>query len=146
MNAAPSRPNGLSNGAGAPPAGAGDRPPRVPSRATVTVLTAGSVVSALLFLVAILLVAVGRGPGAGGGPDGAFLSGPALDPVSAVAGLASFDPRAWASLGVIVLLAAPVVGLVTSLAEFWRPDRRFALVALLVLLVLAASAGISWLR
>jgi uncharacterized membrane protein len=72
--------------------------------------------------------------------------GGALDPASAVAGLGTLDPRAWASAGVLVLIATPVVGLVTTAAEHWRPDRRFALVALLVLLVLAVSLAIAWLR
>jgi uncharacterized membrane protein len=105
----------------------------------VAVLTAGSLVSAALFLVAILLVAAGR-------PSGAGASGTTLDPASALAGLAALDPRAWASAGVLVLLAAPVLGLVTTAAELWRPDRRFAFVALLVLLVLATSLAVAWLR
>jgi len=128
---------------GSAPAGAGMAPPtdtgarpRVPSRATVAVLTAGSLLSAGLFLIAILLVAAGRPAGSGG----------ALDPASAVAGLGALDPRAWASAGVLVLIATPVLALVTTAAEYWRPDRRFALVALLVLLVLAVSLAIAWLR
>jgi uncharacterized membrane protein len=132
----------------APPQPALPRP--VPSRATVAVLTVGSLASAVLFLGAIVLVAAGRGaapaPGVEVVAGSAFLSGPALDPASALAGIADLDPRAWASMGVLVLLAAPVAGLVTSLIEFWRPDRRFALVALLVLVVLAVSLGLAWLR
>ena len=126
---------GAPAGAGMPPPAGTRARPAVPSRATVAVLTAGSLLSAGLFLVAILLVAGGRPAGSGG----------ALGPASAVAGLGTLDPRAWASAGVLVLIAAPVVALVTTAAEYWRPDRRFALVALLVLLVLAASLAIAWL-
>jgi len=111
-------------------------PVRASSRATVAVLTAGSLLSAGVFLVAVLLVATGRT----GGP------GPALDPASALSGLASLDPHAWASVGVLVLLVTPVAGLVTTAAEYWRPERRFALVALLVLGILAVSLGVALLR
>jgi uncharacterized membrane protein len=111
-------------------------PARVSSRATVAVLTAGSLLSAGMFLVAVLLVVAGRP----GGPASA------LDPVSALFGLAALDPHAWASVGVLVLLATPVVGLLATTAEYWRPERRFALVALLVLAILAVSLAVAWLR
>jgi uncharacterized membrane protein len=111
-------------------------PARVPSRATAAVLTAGSLLSAGVFLVAVLLVLAGKP----GGP------GSALDPASALSGLTTLDPHAWASMGVLVLLVTPVAGLLTTAAEYWRPERRFALVALLVLAVLAVSLAVAWLR
>ena len=110
--------------------------PRASTRATVAVLTAGSFLSAGLFLVSVLLTATGR-PGDGG---------PLLDPVSALADLAALDPSAWASMGIIVMLFTPVAGVMATTAEYWRAERRIAIVALVVLAVLAVSVTVALLR
>jgi hypothetical protein len=112
-------------------------PPRARADFTARSLSIGSFTAAACFLVAIVLAAAGR-PAAGG---------PALDPVATIEGLVTLDARAWASAGVLCMLAAPVAGLIATVVEYARahgsPERRYALAALAVLAVLAVSLGVA---
>lgn len=98
---------------------------RVLSVRTRRVLTAGSVLSSLLFLGAILLETVTPGD-------------------AQAAQLA--DPVSWAWAGIVVLLVTPVLGLFATIAEYRHPDARTSLLAVGVLALLGLSAFVSLLR
>jgi uncharacterized membrane protein len=56
------------------------------------------------------------------------------------AGLATLDPAAYVSLGLVVLIATPFVRVAGSLIAFLRlRDRRYALITAAVLLVMCVS-------
>jgi uncharacterized membrane protein len=55
--------------------------------------------------------------------------------------LPQFDPRALAALGVIILVATPILQLLTSAFLFWRKhDRLYLGLTLLVCAIIAAGA------
>jgi uncharacterized membrane protein len=56
------------------------------------------------------------------------------------------DPAAWASAGILVLLASPVLGLLTTAAEYRRVDIRYSALACLVLAILTGSLLLAILR
>jgi len=104
--------------------------PVAPGRLTAGVLRGGAAISAVCFGVAL---AAGLAGVAGDGGDPTDL--PAL-----LAALAALRPWAWASLGILVVIATPAVGLLATAAEYASiSDRRTALLAVLVLGVLTAS-------
>ena len=88
---------------------------RPPVRATATTLTGGTLVSCAFFLAGLVAAA-------------ARLDEPA---------------RLLATLGVLVLLATPAVGLVVTWLELRPFQPRSALLALVVLGVLGAATGIA---
>jgi uncharacterized membrane protein len=114
------------------------RPPRVASRRmTSATLTAGVAVSALCFLAAVVLEAMGS----------AGAAGPMTAITSLLDGLLALEPAAWASLGTYVLVATPAIGLVVTAAEYADiGDRGTMVLALAVLGVLAISALVAVLR
>ena len=59
----------------------------------------------------------------------------------ALRGLPDLDPRALAALGVIILVATPILQLLTSAFLFWRKrDRLYVGLSLTVCLIIAAGA------
>lgn len=111
-------------------------PRKAPSAATVRALTGGALLSASLFVAAAALAASGR----------PWSSGPVLGPVAAARGMLELDPAAWASAGILVLLASPVLGLLTTAAEYRRVDIRYSALACLVLAILTGSLLLAILR
>jgi hypothetical protein len=74
-------------------------------------------------------------------------SGEAGDLEAMVAGLGSADPWAWASLGTLIVLVTPGVGLVVTAFEYLRvSERGTALMAVTILVVLGVSAVLAFLR
>jgi uncharacterized membrane protein len=62
-------------------------------------------------------------------------------------GLVSVDPWAWASLGTLVVVATPAIGLVTTAYEYAVvSDRHTVGLALAVLAILALSGAVALLR
>ena len=106
-------------------------PPAVaPRELTASVLGGGAAVSAACFGVALAAQVAGA--------DGA--RGDPLDLAALLAGLGAFRPWAWASVGILAVIATPALGLVATATEYGSvSDRRTVLLALLVLGVLAAS-------
>jgi uncharacterized membrane protein len=103
---------------------------RAPSRATARALTVGSALSFVAFAVAFVAdLADGTA---------AHVRAPlTLD------ALVRVDPEAWALVGVLILFATPVAGLLATAVEYYRPERRMSLVALAVLGLLALSVAIA---
>ena len=104
-----------------------DRPP---VRWTTTALTIGTLLSAACFVAGFLLTLVGG--------DAATEDPRRLELVLRSA--AELHPWGWSMLGVLLLLATPAAGLVTSFFEMRRAQPRAAFLALLVLGILAAAA------
>jgi uncharacterized membrane protein len=104
------------------------------SRATQLVLTLGALSSAACLLMAIVLELLGR-PTAGGDP---------LDIGSLVAAVVDLRPWGWATIGVITVIATPIVGLVATAIEY--AGRRESILALAVLGILGLSLFIALLR
>jgi len=108
-----------------------------PRRLTGSVLTAGVIVSAVCFLVAIAAEVAGNDLGLGDVTDVGAL----------VEGLSSLEPWAWASLGTLAIVATPALGLLTTAYEYRSvADRRTTLLAMAVLGVLAFSTAVAILR
>jgi uncharacterized membrane protein len=102
-----------------------------PRRATTLTLTAGALVGAACFAVAVVTDLLGV--------DGSAATG-AADGSAFVAELAALRPWAWASLGSVAIIATPAVGLVMTAVEYNAiADRRAVLMALAVLAVLGIS-------
>jgi uncharacterized membrane protein len=125
--AQPTRPPDRPSAPVSPPGGVSG--PRASARLTTRILSAGSILSSLLFVASLVLAAARGSEG----------STRVLAVDAVVAGLPALDPVAWASAAILVLLATPVVGLVATVAEFRAVERRFSLVAGLVLCVIAVS-------
>jgi uncharacterized membrane protein len=59
----------------------------------------------------------------------------------ALAGVRSFDLRAFAALGVLALVATPILQLLTSALFFWRRrDRMYVILTLTVCVIVAVGA------
>lgn len=108
-----------------------------PRRWTSATLTGGVIVSAVSFLIA-------------GAAElfGADIGGGEMTDVGALAsGLVDLSPWAWASLGTIVVVVTPALGLLATAYEYASvADRRTVLLALAVLGILILSAIIAALR
>jgi hypothetical protein len=108
-----------------------------PRRYTSAVITAGALVAAMLYGVAVLAEIAGVAPG----------DGEMTDMVAVVDGLSSLTPWAWATLGTYAVILTPVVGLVVTASEYARVgDRRTVALALAVIAILATSAVVAILR
>jgi len=108
-----------------------------PRRFTSATLTAGVVVAATSFLVAGAAELAGIEQG----------SGEMTDVGALVDGLLALSPWAWASLGTLVIVVTPAIGLLVTAHEYASiSDRRTVLLALSVLTVLVVSALIAVLR
>ena len=110
---------------------------RASRRSTSAVLTAGAAIGAVCFFVALLAEQMG-----------AETSAVATTDVAGVlAALPGFDPNAWASLGIYVVLITPVVGIAVTGWEYAAiGDRRTSTLAVAVLVVLAASLVVALIR
>ena len=96
----------------------------------------GSYLSALLLAVGVVWVALD--------PSVPIQVGPGM-PVGVLGEqLATGNPYALMQLGLLVLLATPLLRVVVAAGSFWRiRERRYTVVALLVLLSVAASVWLS---
>ncbi len=130
----------MSGRVGEHPATAKSRTPEGPrtsvvsTRATSAVLTIGSLISAGCFMVAIALEVLGRPTTA---PN-------VLDLTAVISSMAVPEPWGWATLGVVIVIVTPAVGLLTTVLEY--RGRREAWLALGVLGILALSLGVALLR
>ena len=115
---------------------ADEAPARSPTTSTERVLNAGSLVSGACFLVALVLVFLGRSAGAGD----------PLDPGGLVRALVELRPWGWAALGVLTMIATPAVGLIATAAELRSTDSKSALFAVLVLGVLFVGLALALVR
>ena len=99
------------------------------------VLRGGVLTSAGLMAVGLVGLLAGGGLGRLGRPAGDRSLGQLLS------GLSAGRPEAVATLGTIVLVATPVLQLITSALLFWRKrDRLYTLVAVVVLGIVAVGA------
>lgn len=104
------------------------------TRATSAALTIGSLVSAGCFLVAIALEVLGR----------PATAGDMLDMRAVIRSITAPEPWGWATLGVVIVIVTPAVGLLATVLEY--RGRREAWLALGVLGILAVSLGVAFLR
>lgn len=111
-----------------------DTPSVAGTRATSAALTIGSLISAGCFLVAIALEILGRPTAAGD----------VLDLSTVLSSMTVPEPWGWATLGVVIVIVTPAVGLVATLLEY--RGRREAWLALGVLGILAVSLAVALLR
>jgi uncharacterized membrane protein len=120
------------------PEGTNQEVPRhAPRHFTSAVLTAGVVVAAVCFAVALAAELVSGEPG----------NGEMTDVTAVLAGLLALDAWSWAAAGVYVVVATPLVGLVATAGEYASiGDRRAVGLAIAVIAVLAASAVAAVLR
>ena len=102
-------------------------------RWTTAALTTGTLLSAACFVAGFLLSLLGG--------DAATEDPRRLELVLRSA--AELDPWGWSMLGVLLLMATPAAGLVTSFFEMRRVQPRAAFLALLVLGILAAATLIA---
>jgi uncharacterized membrane protein len=100
-------------------------------------LTAGVGLSAICFLVAGVAELLGL----------PARSGSVRDVDAVAAGLGAADPWAWATLGILVVIATPAVALLATAIEYLRvSEHGTALMAVTVLLVLVVSALLAFMR
>ena len=112
-------------------------PSQAPRRYTSASLTAGVVVAAACFVVALTAEIV----------TGRAGSGEMADIAAVLDGLVAFSPWAWATAGVYAVVATPVVGLIVTAGEYASiGDRRTVGLAVAVIAVLGASAAVAILR
>ena len=97
-------------------------------------LTGGSLISAFCFVVGLALEVIGQ----------PATQGDVLDMAAVVRSLTVPEPWGWATLGVVIVIVTPAVGLFATLLEY--RGRREAWLALGVLGILAASLGVALLR
>ena len=96
----------------------------------------GSYLSALLLAVGVVWVALD--------PSVPIQVGPGMPFRILGEQLATGNPYAIMQLGLLVLLATPLLRVVVAAGTFWRiRERRYTVVALLVLLSVAASVWLS---
>ena len=96
----------------------------------------GSYLSALLLAVGVVWVALD--------PSVPIQVGPGMPFRILGEQLATGNPYALMQLGLLVLLATPLLRVVVAAGTFWRiRERRYTVVALLVLLSVAASVWLS---
>lgn len=108
-----------------------------PRHLTSATLTTGVTLAAACFAIAIVAELAGFELG----------SGEMTDPGAIVMGLTNLTPWAWAALGAYVIVVTPVLGLLTTAWEYASvSDRRTMWLALIVLVILSASAIIAILR
>lgn len=117
-------------------------PPSVPppvqvragTRGTRAVLAVGTAVSVVCFSIAIILELLGR-------PDA---RGSATDLGAVARSAAAFEPWGWATLGTFAVILSPAGAIVaTALEHAAIHDRRTALTAVAVLVVLGISLAVS---
>jgi uncharacterized membrane protein len=106
---------------------------RAPNRLTARLLTAGSSLSFAAFAIGFLA-------------DLADGTAPHARTTLAIDSLARLDPEAWALVGVLVLFATPIAGLLATVAEYRRSETRMSLIALGILGLLAVSVAIALVR
>lgn len=113
--------------------------PSGPYRWIARTLRWGSYLSALLLAVGLAWIPFE--------PQVAIQVGPAV-PLSALGeDLAGGNPYAIMQLGLLVLLATPLLRVVVAGGMFWRSrERRYTLISLLVLLSVLASVWLSGMR
>jgi uncharacterized membrane protein len=106
-------------------------------RLTSATMTAGVLVSAACFALAIVLELAGRDT-----------SGGRMSDLSAMLdGLLAMAPWAWAGVGTYVLIVTPAMALMATIFEYWRAGNRSAAgLAVLVLLVLLLGCLVAALR
>jgi uncharacterized membrane protein len=108
-----------------------------PSRYTSASLTAGVVVAAICFALALAAELVSGEPG----------NGEMTDVAAVLAGMLVLDAWAWAAAGVYAVVATPLLGLVVTAAEYASiGDRRAVALAVAVIAVLVASGAAAVLR
>ena len=108
-----------------------------PRRFTSAALTAGVVVAAACFVVALVAEIVSGDPG----------SGEMADVAAVFEGLLSMSPWAWAAAGVYAVVVTPLVGLLVTAGEYASiGDRRVVALAIAVMTVLVASGAVAILR
>jgi uncharacterized membrane protein len=112
------------------PAGAGLE------RSIARLLTAGSYLSIALLAIGFgLMLANGIGP---------LSKGPTLDLAAVPGDLAALRPTGYLWLGLIVVVATPASRVVASLVGYLRRgERRMAIVATLILIVIALSVTLA---
>ena len=99
-------------------------------------LRGGAYLSALLLAVGVVWVALD--------PSVPIQVGPGMPFRILGEQLATGNPYALMQLGLLVLLATPLLRVVVAAGTFWRiRERRYTVVALLVLLSVAASVWLS---
>jgi hypothetical protein len=104
------------------------------SRGTSRVLNAGALLSAACLVVALGLQLVGR----------PVVPGDQLDAAAVARALLDLEPWGWATLGVVLVIVTPAVGLVATAFEY--RGRREAWLAAGVLGILGLSLAIALLR
>ena len=110
---------------------------RPSDRATRRTLTGGALISGGCFTVAIILELLGGTRGAG----------QLTDVPGIVASVSRLEAWGWSSLGVLVIIATPVVALVATGIEYAvAHERRSAWTAVAVLCVLAISLVVALAR
>jgi uncharacterized membrane protein len=108
-----------------------------PRRYTSAALTMGVLLAAVCFALALAAELVSGEPG----------SGELTDVAAVLDGLLVLDPWSWAALGVYVVVATPLLGLMVTAGEYASiGDRRAVGLAIAVIAVLAASAAVAVLR
>lgn len=105
-------------------------PPRELDEAVHHILIAGLAVSTLFFLIGLGL----------GLAQGRSLPTRALAPAEAFRQVLALQPAGFLSLGLIILIATPMLRVVGSILVFaWQRDWRYVGITLLVLVVLIVS-------
>jgi pyrimidine-specific ribonucleoside hydrolase len=106
----------------------------VSAGATRGVLRVGVAVSAAAFVIALLVRVAGH---AAGGGD-------AFDPAAVLAACAALDPWGWATLGVLAVIATPILAIAATGHEHRvAGDRRTAGLSVVVLAILGFSLAIA---
>jgi hypothetical protein len=100
---------------------------------TRVVLGGGTVAAATCLAVGVLLRLAGGDP----------VAGDPLRVADIVAATVEFRSWGWATLGVLILLATPVIGLATTYLELRRPEPRLAWLSVAVLAVLLLAVLIA---
>ncbi len=125
----------MSHGPGRDQGPTGQRGPVITAtRGTSAVLTGGSLISALCFMVALALEVLGQ----------PATQGDVLDVAAVIRSLTVPEPWGWATIGVVVVIVTPAAGLIATMLEY--RGRREAWLALGVLGILALSLGVALLR
>ncbi len=97
-------------------------------------MTIGALASAACLLTAVVLGLLGR----------PATAGDTLDLASVISALVEMRPWGWATVGVLMVIVTPAVGLVATALEYG--GRRESLLALGVLAILGVSLAIALLR
>jgi len=109
------------------------RPARHLDEVVHGILVVGFVVSAALFLIGLGLSLWQRQP----------LPSATVSPAEALRLILALQPVGFLSLGLVVLIATPMLRVVGSILVFvWQRDWRYAGVTLLVLLIMIASIAL----